>query len=190
MSISYIENQEFRGIDFRHKILVDGEYEGCYFIDCIFSGKDLTGAGFAECEFENCDLSNAFGKNISMRDVIFRNCKILGFRFDQCNPFLLSFSFEDCILNFTSFYRLKIKGTKFVNCKLQNEDFTESDLSLSVFNKCELTGSVFQNSDLNSVNFENSYNFEIDPEINKLKGAVFSKNSLAGLLTKHQLRIK
>src|SRR5690606_6177139 len=95
MESSYIENKDYQGLDFRVEKLSSGEYELCIFKDCIFSNLDLTGFSFTECEFENCDLSNAFGINISMRDVIFRNCKILGVRFDQCNPFLLSFRSEE-----------------------------------------------------------------------------------------------
>lgn len=190
MAVSYIENQEFRAIDFRIEKLHEGEYEQCNFIDCIFSDTDLTGAGFAECKFQNCDLSNAYGKSIIMRDIKFKNCKMLGYRFDQCNPFLLSFSFEDCILNFASFYKLKVKGTKFINCNLQQADFTEADLSLSVFLKCDLNGAIFQNTNLAGANFESARDFTIDPEVNQLKGAQFSAGNLAGLLARYKLKIK
>lgn len=59
MAESYIENEEFHGIDFRKEKLHPGDYELCIFINCNFNDTDLTGTGFAECEFVNCDLSNA-----------------------------------------------------------------------------------------------------------------------------------
>ena len=190
MGISFIENQEFKGVDFRTDRLASGEYELCTFINCIFRDTDLTGSGFAECEFVDCDFSNAHGKSIIMRDLKFKNCKMLGFRFDQCNPFLLSFYFEDCFLNFTSFYKLKIKGTKFLNCVINQADFTGADLSQSVFYKCDLNGAIFQNTILAGANFQSAWEFNIDPEVNLLKGAQFSVGNLAGLLTKHKLKIK
>ena len=189
MAESFIENQNIQGVDFRKEKLFVGEYELCSFENCIFNDTDLTGADFVECEFINCDLSNAFGKSIVMRDVKFKNCKLLGFRFDQCNPFLLSLSFEDCFLNFTSFYKLKLKGTKFLNCSMQQADLSDANLSFSLFDNCDLKFAVFQNTNLTEANFQSARNFIIDPEDNLLKGARFSSGNLEGLLTRHQLNI-
>lgn len=189
MTAPFIENRNYQDVDFRKEKLAVGEYEICQFKNCIFSELDLAGNSFTECEFINCDFSNAIGKNIIMREVIFKNCKLLGFRFDQCDPFLLSFSFEDCFLNFTSFYKLKIKRTKFLNCIMQQSDLSEADLSSSHFDNCDMQFAIFQNTNLTGANFLSARNFIIDPEENLLKGAKFSSGNLAGLLTRHQLNI-
>lgn len=187
---SYIENRNFQGVDFRFEKLPVGEYELCSFNNCNFSNLDLSKVSFAECDFLNCDLSNAFGKNVIMRDVKFQNCKLLGFRFDQCNPFLLAISFKDCFLNFTSFHKLKIKETKFINCSMQQADLSDANLSHSLFDNCDLQFAVFQNTNLTGANFLSARNFIIDPEDNLLKGARFSTENLEGLLTRHQLKIE
>ena len=39
------------------------------------------------------------------------------------------------------------------------------------------------------VDFKTAQNYSINPEINRVKGAKFSKNNLSGLLSKYQLKI-
>lgn len=115
---------------------------------------------------------------------------MLGIKFEECNPFLLSFTFEECILNFSSFYQLKIKETKFKNCKMEQVDFTEADLARSMFKNCDLSAAVFSNTNLAKADLFSALNFNIDPELNKITGAKFSSGNLAGLLNKHKLIIK
>lgn len=126
----------------------------------------------------------------AFRSVDFLNCKLLGLHFDDCNTFLLSFSFEDCVLNFSSFYKLKLKKTIFRNCKLEEVEFMESDLSNSVFENCELSRAIFDNTILTNTDFRTSYNFSIDPEANKMDKAKFSVLGLSGLLNKYNIIIE
>jgi uncharacterized protein YjbI with pentapeptide repeats len=90
---------------------VIGTYEYCTFKNSDFSGADLSHTLFVECVFLNCNLSLAKLENTVFRDSKFRDCKMLGLRFDTCNEFGLSFSFENCTLNHSSFYKTKIKKT-------------------------------------------------------------------------------
>ena len=98
-------------------------------------------------------------------------------------------AFDSCIMNLTSFYQLNFKQKTFKNCSLNEVDFTESDLSKSVFENCDLKHAIFDRTILINTNFKTAQNFSIDVENNKLKGALFSKNNLSGLLTKYQLKI-
>jgi len=189
MNLLFIENQEFNNINYTNESLPKGEYEHCSFKDCLFLGSDLSDIIFSESIFENCDLSNALLKNTAFKDVRFTNSKLLGLHFDDCNPFLLEFSFEYSVLNYSSFYKLKMKKTHFKSCKMKEVDFVETDLNGSIFYDCDLLGTLFENSNLEKCDFYTSYNYQFNPDINRLKKAKFSVRGVAGLLSKYDISI-
>ena len=115
---------------------------------------------------------------------------MLGLRFDDCNGFGLSFSFDSCQLNHSSFFKTKIKKTLFKNAQLQETDFTESDLTSAVFDNCDLARTIFDHSILEKADFRTSYNYSIDPELNRVKKARFSILGVAGLLDKYDVVIE
>ena len=127
--------------------------------------------------------------NIELHFFEFKDCKMLGLRFDSCNPFGLSFSFDGCQLNHSSFYKTKIKKTVFSNSQLQETDFAEADLTGAVFDNCDLMNAVFDRTLLEKADLRTSYNYTIDPETNRLKKAKFSVSSIAGLLAKYDINI-
>jgi fluoroquinolone resistance protein len=114
---------------------------------------------------------------------------MLGLRFDICNELTLSFSFENCCLNNSTFYKTKIKSTNFKNSQLAEVDFTECDLTAAIFDNCDLTGATFENTILEKADFRTSCNYSINPEINKIKKAKFSLSGIAGLLNKYDIEI-
>ena len=89
--------------------------------------------------------------------------------FSSCNSFGLSFSFDRCLLNHSTFYKTRIIKTEFSNCNLNETDFTACDLTGSVFEICDLAGAVFEKTILAKVDFRTAFNFTIDPENNRLK---------------------
>ena len=101
-----------------------------------------------------------------------------------------SYNFENCVLNFSSFFRLKIPKTKFADCQINDADFVETDLTMAVFNNCDLKGTMFNDSVLVKVDFSTAYNFDIDLEQNKINKAKFSRLGLEGLLRKYDLEIE
>jgi uncharacterized protein YjbI with pentapeptide repeats len=108
---------------------------------------------------------------------------MLGLRFEDCKTFLLEFSFSECILNFSSFYGLNIQKQRFENCQLHEVDFTECNLSRGIFKECELNNAIFERTNLEKVDLQSARNFSISPNENKLKGAIFSKSDLYGLVS-------
>lgn len=114
---------------------------------------------------------------------------MLGMRFDQCQTLLLSFTFESCQLDFSSFYKLKIKGTLFKNCSLHEVEFREADLTHVCFENCDLTRSVFENTNLTGADLRSAIHFAIDPEQNTVKKMKVALGGLPGLLEKHNLLI-
>lgn len=114
---------------------------------------------------------------------------MLGIDFENCNNFSFEVSFESCLLNHSTFFQVNLKNTKFTKTKLQEVDFTEADLSGSSFNNCDLQRAVFGRTNLGKVDFRTAENFTIDPEENRVKGALFSRHNLDGLLMKYQIKI-
>jgi fluoroquinolone resistance protein len=61
-------------------------------------------------------------------------------------------------------------------------DFTETDLMGSIFENCQLQQAVFDRTNLEGCDFRASYQYNIDPQINKVKKARFSLDGVGGLL--------
>lgn len=186
----YIEDTNFDKLVFTEKPLQKGEYESCTFSNCNFSNSDLTHIIFSECEFINCNLSMAKLTDTALRNVTFRDCKMLGVNFENCNKFALEITLKNCVANHCIFYKTKLKKTNFKNTQLHETDFSECDLTNSVFDNCDLTRATFSNTILENVDFRTAYNFEIDPEFNRIKKARFSNENILGLLTKYDIKIE
>jgi uncharacterized protein YjbI with pentapeptide repeats len=127
--------------------------------------------------------------NTVFREVIFKECKMIGLFFDTVNPFGLACSFDACTISNSSFYKVKLKNTQFSNSTIGEVDFTESDLSGSVFQNCDLTNAVFDGSNLEKVDFRTSYNYVIDIDRNRIKKSQHSLQSIHGLLYKYDILI-
>ncbi|WP_205749235.1 pentapeptide repeat-containing protein [Desulfopila sp. IMCC35008] len=189
MTTIFIEEKEFEAIDFTKKPLKTGVYEYCTFKNCDFSKSDLANITFIESVFEGCNLSLVSLNNTILRDIDFRNSKIIGVRFDNCEDLLLSVSFSGCSLKHSSFYGINMRKTRFEKTNLQDVDFTECNLSAAVFDECDLHGAQFFNTILEKVDFRTSMNYSIDPEANKIKNGKFSMFGLVGLLGKYDIKI-
>ncbi len=113
-----VEGEVLEHIDYSGKGIT-GEFDSCSFVNCNFSDADLQEVDFMECTFENCNFSNAVLKNTGFKNVQFTQCKMLGLHFESCNPFLLEMHFDTCLLNFATFYQLKLQGLTNVLYKRQ-----------------------------------------------------------------------
>ncbi len=180
----------YESSDFGETGLSENEYDNCRFVNCNFNGSNLSDILFSNCEFESCDLSISTLRNTTFREVRFLRCKMLGLHFETCNNLMFFADFENCILDHSCFLRMKLKKYRFNSCSLKESDFTEADLQMAVFENCDLSNSVFENSNLEKADFRTAINFNIDPEINKIRNARFSGSSLHGLLNKYQLEIE
>ena len=74
-----IENKTFKKVNYTKEPLPKDEYVECTFADCIFSYSDLSSITFEDCEFLDCDLSSAKIYDTVFNEVLFKNCKLLGF---------------------------------------------------------------------------------------------------------------
>lgn len=182
---AYIKDKTYE----RENKLLKSEYENCTFQNCDFSNNDFSHYKFIDCTFQNCNLSLLKCNQTSFRDVQFIKSKMLGFRFDTCNEFGLSFNFQECQLNHSSFYKTIIKKTSFKDSQMEEIDFVQCNLSGSIFDNCNLMLSMFDQSNLEKVDFRTSYNYSLDPENNKIIGAKFSTAGIQGLLRKYKIEI-
>lgn len=186
----YFEELNFKNENYSVNPPEYGEYESCVFTSCNFTNSNLSDFSFTDCQFINCEFNLTKLNGTKFKDVLFKECRLLGLRFDSCSNFIISFTFEKCILNYSSFYNLKIRKTEFTNCNLEGTDFGSTDLTSSSFNNCSLSQAIFQNTILDQVDFRTASGFSIDPEQNKMNKTKFSHNNLSGLLTKYNLKIE
>lgn len=185
-----IYNQDFHQTDFEKDAEFIQEYEACIFTNCTFSQNQIESLVFIECEFIECNLSNCVLNNTAFRDVKFSDSKLLGLHFDDCNPFLLQVNFQNCDLSYATFTNIQIKDIHFNACQLIQVDFSQAKLPKAKFDHSDLHQAIFDNSDLKGADFRYAVNYEINPNNNQLKDALFAPENLSGLLMSFPIKIK
>ncbi|MFC4261557.1 pentapeptide repeat-containing protein [Ferruginibacter yonginensis] len=185
-----IEDEQFESIDFTVTPFQVTTYENCQFVHCNFMGVDVQYTKWVDCTFTHCNFSMSNIANSFLVNAHFIDCKLLGLRFDYCNPFNLSFRFQHCNLSQSTFFKVKMKLTEFTNCILHEVDFTEADLTKASFHDTDLAGAVFDQTRLNAANFSTAINFNINPLHNSIKKAVFTMPSVVGLLNHFDIVVK
>ena len=140
-----------------------------------------------KCEW--CDLSGAKLVQTAFQECEFSACKMLGIAFEACNSFLFQVYCSQCTLDFSSFYQVDLSSSQFSQCQLKEADFTEANLSGVVLDECNLAGATFDQTNLEKTDFSSAVNYELNPDENKIRGAIFSKEGLAGLLSSYHIKI-
>ena len=167
--------------DARH-LLGHTEFDEFRFVNCDFTGADLSRMRFTDCLFEHCSLATAKLAGTALQNVAFDDCKLLGLQFTACRDLLFGVHFDRCQLRYASFAGRAMPGTRWVGCALEDADFADADLSEAVFQDCTLAGAVFQNTRLAGADFTTATGFVIDPVSNALVGARFTLPGLLGVV--------
>ncbi|WP_010520821.1 pentapeptide repeat-containing protein [Aquimarina agarivorans] len=183
------ENKAFKNVDYSEENLSNKEYYNCQFIGCNFSKSDLRGSSYEDCTFQDCNISQTEIEGVGFRNSVFIASKILGIDFARCNNLMFTFKFDNCKMDYCTFFGTNLKKTHFIKCSQKDVDFSEADLSSSFFTNSDLTRARFSNTILEKADFRGAINFTIDPESNKMKKAKFSSFQLEGLLFKYLLDI-
>ena len=183
----YFLDIEYNKITYAEEDVNLKEFECCTFNGCNFSQCNFIGVVFIDCTFNDCIFSGAKINHVALRTVFFNRCKMEDVNFAMCDKLIFEVHFKECILDFSKFYTLKIKGTTFIDCSIIAVDFMKTDLTDLVFDNCDLYRSEFALAIANKANFKTSYNYTIDPTKTKIKKAVFSKEGAKGLLFKHDI---
>lgn len=153
-----------------------------HFIWLDFSQADFSRKNFHSCKFEKCNLSNIKLKDTTLNDVDFIACKIMWLKFVDITQMLSHFNFSDCAISLCSFFGLTLKGASFQDCKVIDSDFTGAYLENAKFSYCDLEKSIFVRCNLKNTDFIGSYNFAIDPTLNKFGKTKFSRENSIWLL--------
>ena len=186
--VFYKEN--YSNINYTDQRITNSEFDQCTFQNCDFSNSKLSDNDFINCLFEGCNFAMALLNGSGLKDVRFKDCKLIGINFDYCADFLFAVNFQNCVLDYASFTKKKMKRTNFLQCSLKEADFTSTDLAMAVFANSDLSRAVFQNSNLEKADLLTAVNYTIDPEKNKIAKAKFSYSGIAGLLEKYHLIIE
>jgi uncharacterized protein YjbI with pentapeptide repeats len=186
----YFLDIEYNTIAYGEEEVNFKEFECCTFNNCDFSECIFLAVTFIDCTFNDCNFSGTKINYVALRTVHFNRCKMEDINFAMCDKLIFEVHFKECVLDFSKFYTLKIKGTTFVDCSMVALDFMSTDLTEVLFDNCDLYRSEFAKAIANKANFKTSYNYTIDPTKTKLKKAVFSLNEVKGLLFKHDIIIE
>ncbi|MFC0777537.1 pentapeptide repeat-containing protein [Flavobacterium sp. HJSW_4] len=183
----YFLDKEYNAIIYAKDDLNFKDFECCVFNNCNFSACTFLAVTFIDCVFNDCIFTEAKINYVAFRTATFNRCEIKDVNFAMCDKLIFEIEFNDCILDFSKFYTLKLKGTFFTNCSLIAVDFMATDLTSVVFYNCDLYRAEFNKAIANKTDFKTSYNYTIDPSKTKLKKAIFSLNEVKGLLFKHDV---
>jgi len=169
------------------------EFEECHFVGCRFRASSFQGCAFVNCTFERCDLGLLKAPSSRFTEAQFTDCKLIGVDWTDASSLTAlttSMGFLRCILSYSSFADLDVKGMRVIECEAHEVDFTKARLQRAVFTKTDLTGARFIESDLREADFVGARNYVIDPTRNKLKKARFALPEAIGLLASFGVAIQ
>ncbi|MBK8627142.1 MAG: pentapeptide repeat-containing protein [Saprospiraceae bacterium] len=169
--------------------LEKAEYEKCIIRDFDINAAILSGYVFIDCVFDGCNLSLCKLHQTALRNVIFKNCKLLGMKWDECQSFMFSVHFENSNLDMSNFYGLRLKKSKFISCSLKEVDFTEADMMDAILDDCDCSGAVFDQTNLTNADLSTSQQYIINPTQNNVKNSKFSWPAASGLLVNFGVKI-
>ena len=102
----------FNKINYSNEIFELAEYDTCIFDSCSFIKTTLSNSNFTNCEFINCKFEAPIISQTSFKDILFQECTFLGIQFEYCNSFLFEVSFDSCMLQVCSFFKMNLKNSK------------------------------------------------------------------------------
>lgn len=185
------ENKVFEKIVYTGKVIKGREFQQCTFRQCDLSNSDFDHNKFLDCTFELCNLSMMKMRGTTLSNAVFRDCKIMGVNFNDCEKFLFHVeAFHSCILDYSSFMGRKLIKGNFFKTSLKEVNFSQATLTGCVFDQTDMENAIFERTDLTATDFRTAYNFIIDPELNIIRKAKFSLHGLPGLMVRYGIKIE
>lgn len=176
----------FEQCDMAHGSFRDIEFEDCLFADCDFSAARFQNCRFNQCRFKRCNLSLAVFAASRLFGVTFVDSKLVGVDWTRADwpDFHKDFelTFQQCILNDSSFYGLTMQQLAIYECRVQEVDFRHGNFSAASFTQNDFTGSLFVQTNLSRADFSGSEGVSINVLENTLRGAKFSRFEALSLL--------
>lgn len=151
-------DRTFEELDFRNQSIENRIFDGCRFLDCTF---------------EQSDLSNIVLTSSDLRDVKFKECKLVGVNWINASS-LMHLSWDNCALNYGNFSGLDLRKSLMQNCVAREVDFAETNFSEANLRGTDFTAARFTNTNLTKTDLRQAKNYSIRPDSNKIKKAKFS----------------
>lgn len=172
-------DETFEGMDVKGERLSGKTFDGCAFRDCNLSGADLQSTRFLGCHFERCDLSNVRVRGATLREIVAKDCKMLGIDFTAAAQFV-SPKFENCVLSYASFVQMDVKKAKFDGCIFREADFSNANMQEVSCVGADFAGAVFKRTILAKADFRRAIGYALDASECNVRGM---KASLPEALT-------
>lgn len=183
---TYVDDAEFKNQDYANQEIKGKEVRDSVFKGCSFASAALKDCTFRGCRFVGCDLSMVSVKNSQLSNVEFVGCKLIGINWTEAiwekGGLFRAVDFDDCSLNYSTFFGLKLPKLKLIKCIAREVDFGEADLTEGVFSHTDFMGSIFMHTDLTKADFVHAVNYTIPVKDNVVKGAKFSLPEAIALL--------
>lgn len=176
------DNQTIKDKSYEGATLKGESFNGYIFLKCKFDKSDFTGTDFFDCIFDHCELNLPSFMNTGLKNVTFKESKLVGADFTKCNTSFLQMAFEKTLLDMCNFSSMKLKGISFDQCLIRESRFVQTFLQEANFQGCDLEHTLFHQCDLEKADFTGAKNYSIDPAINKIKSAIFSLPEAISLL--------
>ena len=93
-----------------------------------------------------------------------------------------AFHFENCNLNYGSFFGCSLKNCQATDCSFKEVDFSEADLTNTDLHGSDLSQARFFHTNLTQTNFTGALSYNIDATCNTLKQTRFSLPEAISLL--------
>jgi fluoroquinolone resistance protein len=185
-SPSEYEDQTFDGLVVGGQEIHKKTFAGCTFTRCALPETTFKSSRFRDCTFTDCDLSLIHVPGSSFRDVKFEQSKLLGINWSEAawakEGLLNSIDFFDCVINYSTFVGLGLKGIHITRCVAKGVNFAETDLTEADCTRTDFSESRFLNTNLTEADFTGATHYAINATTNTLSKTKFSLPEAMSLL--------
>ncbi len=176
-----LQAKKFSGFFIENREFYDCRIEKCTFQEMAFSH-----CRFSNCTFERCDLSLITFELCHFQNTHFANTRLVGIDWTKLDwhkrALQPAFHFENCNLNYGSFFGCSLKNCQATNCSFTEVDFSEADLTNTDLHGSDLSQARFFHTNLTQTNFTGAHSYNIDATCNTLKQTRFSLPEAVSLL--------
>ncbi len=169
-------------------------FEDCVFENCKFSECTLVDCMFAECTFSHCSMADVRSINSHMAFTRFIQCALVGIDWQNWQSSgSISFplqTLKKCFLKYNIFSKMQFRKFDFMQSSIVHSTFSQCRLSECDFNGCDLKDTEYSDCDLQKSDFRKASGYNIDPTVNKIRGAKFSYPDAVNLLRAFHITVE
>ncbi|MDK2982016.1 MAG: hypothetical protein PWQ55_2363 [Chloroflexota bacterium] len=169
--------------------LEGADFVACEIKHCQFSETHFNRCSFRNCNFEDCNLDLVQVNRCVFKSCQFTRCKMMGINWTEASwgrqeiaQLIKKINFKECVLNYSSFMELKLKGIEIIDSLAMEVDFSNAMLQKANFHGTDLERAIFRNTDCQHADFRGAKNYAISPMINNIAKAHFSLPEAMSLL--------